>query len=460
MYNNLPYNIIEGIEGGNSGSGGISSLGFGASSFRHGGTTSSSSSSSSSSSPSSESSESRDYKGTLEQNYINETTGDNYKLSTSYKDRLARANALYNKKPNVYSDKNLYKSNKLVVAFPIYGEPMSYINNMGEYDGLTYYAWKAVENSLKKNTNYEIEYKLIKEPKIDDMIDGLKSRKYDIVIGDYGTNPEFMQFVSYSSPFMSIKDVGVYPDETDTQFEYRVIKRIGSVLLWPFIGLVLLSLISSIYAWTFSKKTNVAGAFVQMMNGILGDRGALMTGTQFTVKPGRGFVVWFVSIILLIVSFAFLFYLQSIAISKSIDVIQKNKDPFIYPEGKKILVPRGSTAIKTLQECCGVITIEAKSKETDVKTISKEFLERFKKENIAGFYHSGPEVAKWIETNPNFVMSDTKFSVPSPVSFMVSKFRPELLYDINKSIAEINWEGLLNNKCEEFIGRLCFSSQY
>ncbi len=252
MYNNLPYNIIEGIEGGNTGSGGISSLGFGGSSFRHGGTTSTSTSSSSS--PSSASSESRDYKGTLEQNDINEITEDNYKLSTSYKERLARANALYNKKPTVYSDKNLYKSNKLVVAFPIYGEPMSYINNMGEYDGLTYYAWKAVENSLNKNKNYQIEYKLIKEPKIDDMIDGLKSRKYDIVIGDYGTNPEFMQFISYSSPFMSIKDVGVYPDETDTQFEYRVIKRIGSVLFWPFIGFSIIKFYIIYICMDFFKK--------------------------------------------------------------------------------------------------------------------------------------------------------------------------------------------------------------
>ena len=42
-------------------------------------------------------------------------------------------------------------------------EPMSYINNMGQADGLTWYAWKAVHNNLSKNGhNYEVEYKIIK----------------------------------------------------------------------------------------------------------------------------------------------------------------------------------------------------------------------------------------------------------------------------------------------------------
>lgn len=450
MYKNLSYTIIEGIDGGGGGSqtGSFGAdVASGGSSFRHGGTTSTSSTS---------------------QNTVNNNAG-----STSYSN--TNSDSETDKDDNIrreYSrtetpilkhevEKKKIKDNKLIVAFPVYGEPMSYINNMGQADGLTWHAWKAVHNNLSKNGyNYDIEYKIIKEPKIDDMIEGLKTRKYDVVIGDYGTNPEFMQFISYSSPFMSIKDVGVYPDETETQYEYRIIKRIAGVLFWPFMGLVILSLLSSIYAWIFSKKTNLAGAFVQMMNGILGDRGALMTGTQFTVKPGKTFSVWIMSIIILILSFVFLFYLQSVAISKSIDIIQKNKDPFIYPEGKKILVPRGSTAIQTLKDCCGVITVEAKSKQTDVDTIAKEFIQRFKKEKISGFYHSGPEVSKWISKNPDFLMSDTKFSVPSPVSFMVSKFKPELLYDINKSIAEINWEGLLNKKCEELIGRLCFSSQY
>lgn len=450
MYKNLSYTILEGIDGpggrgGNQTGSFGSDVAAGGSSFRHGGTTSTSSTS---------------------QNTVNSNTGN-----TSYSNNESESNTdeipkrEYSRtETSILKDevsKKNTKSNKLVVAFPVYGEPMSYINNMGQADGLTWYAWKAVHNNLSKNGhNYNVEYKIIKEPKIDDMIEGLKSRKYDVVIGDYGTNPEFMQFINYSSPFMSIKDVGVYPDETETQYEYRIIKRIASVLFWPFMGLVILSLLSSIYAWIFSKKTNLAGAFVQMMNGILGDRGALMTGTQFTVKPGKTFAVWIMSIFILILSFVFLFYLQSVAISKSIDIIQKNKDPFIYPEGKKILVPRGSTALQTLKDCCGVITVEAKSKQTDVDTISQEFIQRFKKENISGFYHSGPEVSKWISKNPNFLMSDTKFSVPSPVSFMISKFKPELLYDINKSIAEINWEGLLNKKCEEYIGRLCFSSQY
>ena len=354
------------------------------------------------------------------------------------------------------------ESKKIIkVAYPLYGEPMSYLSLTGAKDGLTFRAWEEVDRIMKKNgTEYKLEYIVIKEPETDKLVEDLKSRKYDLIIGDYGTNPNFLDSVSYSSPFMSVKDVGVYLADSDTQYEYRLIRKIVSVLIWPFLGLIVLSLLSSLYAWMFSKKINFAGAFVQMMNAILGDRGSLMSGSSYKVSPGKTLASWALSILIVIVSFVFLFYLQSIAISKSLDVISKNKDPFMFPEGKKVLVPRGSTALQNLRNCCGINTVESKSKTTDVNSLAKEFVERRKKEKLSGFYTSGPEVSKWIGNNPDFVMSDTKFSNPSPVSFMVSKYRPELLYEINKAMAEINWNALLKSKCKEYVNRLCFSSQY
>lgn len=449
MYSNFSYSVIENLESGGSSGLSMNPGGSGGNFFRHGGLGGSSSNTQNTNSDS-----------RTQSNYNNTNTTqqiDNDKSTQKYNRNIIKS-TLNNDKVEIIDER---EKNKIVVAYPIYGEPMSFINIKGEMDGLSYHIWNKIRETMEtKGNHYEIEYVIVKEPKVDDLVEGLRTRKYDIVIGDYGTNPNFMSDVSYTSAFMSIKDVGVYPEGSESQYEYRLIKKIISVLFWPFIGLVLLSLLSSIYAWMFSKKFNPAGAFVQMMNGILGDRGALMTGTQFTVKPGRNFSVWIMSIVILIASFAFLFYLQSIAISKSLDIISKNKDPFLYPEGKKVLVPRGSTALQTLKDCCGIVTVEAKSKTTDVETIAKEFSEREKSEKLSGFYHSGPEVSKWISKRSDFIMSETKFSVPSPVSFMVSKYKPELLYEINKSIAEINWEGTLNETCKEYINRLCFSTQY
>ena len=435
MPHNLSYSIIESLEVGGGNIGG----GF----FRHGGT-----------SGSSESSGSNNIKASSKDKSLYEDQDEN-KSQSGVEISASRRRA---------KDKvSLVEENKkkIKIAYPIYGEPMSNLTMTGAKDGLTFRAWEEVNKSMIKNgVEYDIEYVVVKEPKVDELVEGIKTRKYDMVIGDYGTNPNFLNDVSYTSPFMSIKDVGVYPEDSDAQYEYRLVKKIASVLFWPFLGLILLSLISSIYAYLFSRKFHFAGAFVQMMNGILGDRASLISGNSFKVRPGKTVAAWALSILLLISSFAFLFYLQSVAISKSLDIISKNKDPFMFPEGKKVLVPRGATALQTLKDCCNIVTVEAKSKTTDVATIAKEFTERAKKENLVGFYHSGPEVSKFIENNRNFIMSDTKFSNPSPVSFMVSKYRPELLYEVNKGIAEVNWSGVLNDTCKDYINRLCFSTQY
>ena len=440
MPHNLSYSIIESLEvgGGNIGAG----------NFRHGGTSGATGSTGSGGSTGS-----NNLKASSKDKSIYE---DEDKKSQSGAEISASRRRVKNKVSLIEENKK-----KIRVAYPIYGEPMSHLSMTGAKDGLTFRAWEEVNNSMIKNgIEYDIEYVVVKEPKVDELVDGIKTRKYDMVIGDYGTNPNFLNDVSYTSPFMSIKDVGVYPADSDAQYEYRLVKKIASVLFWPFLGLLLLSLISSIYAYLFSKKFHLAGAFVQMMNGILGDRASLISGNSFKVRPGKNIAAWTLSILLLVSSFAFLFYLQSIAISKSLDIISKNKDPFMFPEGKKVLVPRGATSLQTLKDCCNIITVEATSKTTDVATIAKEFTKRAKKEDLVGFYHSGPEVSKFIENNRDFIMSDTKFSNPSPVSFMVSKYRPELLYEVNKGIAEVNWSGVLNDTCEDYINRLCFSTQY
>lgn len=450
MYSNLPYSVIESLES-ISGSIGLGSIGVtGGGYSRHGGLMNTSGSYNNSNS--------------FQISKLSDSSNNNNINRDSNVDNIENDEDIEDDVNNLKNQEKEQKKNNIKTikaAFPIYGAPMSFINNSGNKDGLIFEAWKQVLHKLKENGHeYDVNYTIIYEPVFNNLVDELKTRKYDVIIGDYGTNPSVLENVSYSTPFMSVKDVGVYLEDKDSHFEYKILRKVGGVLFWPFIGLILLSLISSVYAIVFSKKSNFAGAFVQMMNGILGDRGALMTGTQFTVKPGKTITVWFFSIVILLVSFAFLFYIQSVAISKSLDIISKNKDPFLFPDGKKILVPRGSTALTHLKTCCNIDTIEAKTKKANVEMLAKEFLDRKDKEKLDGFYHSGPEVSKFIKSNPQFIMSDTRFSVPSPVSFMISKYHPEILYEINRSIAEINWDGLLNPSCELFIDRLCFSSQY
>jgi ABC-type amino acid transport substrate-binding protein len=350
----------------------------------------------------------------------------------------------------------------IVVAIPIYGEPMSYINQGGNIDGLNFHVWKEIYNSLQKRLGdvYEIKYVIVKDSNTDNLVEGLKSRKYDIVVGDYTSNPSRLNYVDYTYPYMSVKDVGVYKIDGDMSIEYRVFKKIMEILYYPFIILIILTLISTLYVSFVSKKSSYIGSFAQMLNGILGDRGGLLNGTSFVIKPGKDLFTWAFAVLIIVISFAFLFYVQTVAISKSLDVINKNKDPFLYPEGKKVLVSKGSPIIQELKNCCDIIAIEANTDKGDIESISKEFLKREKRENLIGFYYSGVESSKWIDRNTLFAISDSTFSAPSPVSFMVSKYKPELLYELNKSIAETNWNSVLNDQCKKFVNRLCFASQY
>ena len=368
---------------------------------------------------------------------------------------------------NLEGFENNKKTDKIVinVAVPMYGEPTSYVNQAGQLDGLTYNIWLHILKDLeRRNGNiYDVKYIVVNKPDTEILIDGLKSRKYDIVLGNFANDPTRLQYIDYSTPFMSVKDVGVYTLlNDDDALDQRVFRKVLSVLYYPFIGLIILSLFSAIYAYYANslKRKNFSGAFIQMMNGILGDRGGLLNGPSFVIKSGTGVITWILALLVVILSFVFLFYLQSVAISKSLDIISQNKDPFSYPEGKKVLVSHGSPHSNILKSCCGVIPVEAKSIGQDVETLSREYLQRYKKENIVGFYHSGMEVSVWIKEHPMFIMSDSKFSSPSPVSFMVTKYKPEFLYEINKSISNIQWDNILNDTCKKFIGRLCFASQY
>jgi hypothetical protein len=348
------------------------------------------------------------------------------------------------------------------VGIPILGEPILYINHSGDIDGLAYKVWQEVLKDMEKqnDTKYDVKYVIIEKSNIEHIVEGLKQKKYDLVLGDFGIDPQRLNFINYTSPYMSVKDVGVYLNDTHASVEYETFSRIVSLLMYPFVGLIILSIVSALYAYYVSdqKNTNLAGSFVQMMNGILGDRGGLLNGPAFIIRPGKTFFSWLVAIFVILLSFAFLFYIQSVAISKSLHIISNSKDPFTYPQNKKVLVPKGSPAILSLKECCNIDVIEAKSDKSDVESIANEFLKRHKKEHLIGFYHSGIETSYWKKDHKQFAISESAFSSPSPVSFMTSKFKPELLYIINKSIAEVAWESILNDQCKKFIGRVCFAS--
>lgn len=357
--------------------------------------------------------------------------------------------------------------NKLTIAFPLFGEPSSFINKQGEKDGLLWKMWDIVWNRMKKEkskySGITPIIKVIKNPDIDNLIQGVHNKEYDIVIGDFATNPERLKYSNFTSSFMSVKDVGVYKsDYSNESIEYALLRKIVNILYYPLIVLIVISVLFTIYAnfASVTNKTTFMGSYLQMLNAILGDKGGLVDGPSYKIDGSRSLFIFIFGLVVVFGSFLFLFYIQSISISKSLDLISKNKDPFAFPQGKKVLIMKNSNAMNTLKDCCDIKPIESNSNATNINDLSKEFLKRYKKEKLIGFYGSGNDVNKWIKNHPEFIMSPSKFSSPTPVSMMVSKHKPELLYDINSSIHDTRHDGSLNEICQYYINRLCYQSNF
>jgi len=357
----------------------------------------------------------------------------------------------------MYTDSD---KNKLVVAVPIYDEPLSYVNDNGDIDGLNYHAWQEVNKVLTKRTGitYNMEYVVVKNPNNSELIDGLKSRKYDVVVGNFTSDPLQMSYVNYTYPFMSMKYVGVYSHEDTEALEYTLLKKTLSVLYYPFIVLFIIALFGTIFVGLTNKKSNILGTFTQMINGFLGDKRALLDGSYFVINPDKNILYWVIGIVILLLSFIFLFYLQAVAISKSLDIIQFDNDPFRNTQGKNVMVSKGNPNSEDLKRCCGIVPIETKSNISTIDGVAKEYMKKKNKNKLIGFYYSGIEANKLVNRDKNFRISSYPISSPSPVSFMVSKYNPELLYNLNESIASVNWNSLLNKKCKKFVNRLCFST--
>ena len=372
-------------------------------------------------------------------------------------------NGILDKTDNLGND----ETKQLTVAFPLFGEPSSFINKQNENDGLLWKMWSVVWENMQKEkseyTNIKPVIKVIENPSIEDLVQGVYNKTYDVVIGDFAENPERSKYVNFSSSFMSVKDVGVYlSDYSNESIEYALLRKIMNILYYPLLILIVLSILFTIYAnfSSITKNTTFFGSYLQMFNAILGDKSGLINGSSYKIDGSRGFFIFIFGIIVVLGSFLFLFYIQSVSISKSLDLISKNKDPFAYPEGKKVLIMKGSNANNTLRDCCNMKPIESNSDSVNIDDLAKEFLRRYKKEKLIGFYGSGNDVQKWIKNHPEFIMSSSKFSSPTPVCFMVSKYKPALLYDINKSIHDMRWNGTLNEQCQYYINRLCYQSNF
>ena len=358
---------------------------------------------------------------------------------------------------------NEESSQTLRVAFPIFGKPLSYINEKGEKSGMIWEIWSKVwDRLLIKYPQYrsiKLDYIIIEDPVVDDLFRGIVNNKYDILIGDFTPNAERLSFSLFTEPIFTEKLVGVYKntDDSGMSLDYSIWIKIFYILRIPLLIFIIISFIMAIqgYFYRNSKKTTFLDVYAQALNAIFNDGGGKLNGNVYRIITGKNYLQWVFIMIIIIISFASLFFLQTVAISKSLDIIEKNRDPFAFPNGKRVLVPKTFENSEELKKCCGIKTVESNNNSSTTDSLAKEYEKRRIKDGLIGFFQTSTLVDYWIEKNEFYAVSPTTFAEPSEVSFVISKTQPQYLQLINESLHYLKWNGTLNKICKNYLNRFC-----
>ena len=357
------------------------------------------------------------------------------------------------------------ESQQLNIGFPIYGAPISYINENNEPDGIFIKIWTKILENLKNNSdykNFDINLKIIENPNTEQLLKDMINNKYDIILGDYTPTPERIQYTFFSESVFTEKNVGVYINN-DNEYNIDIYEKILDVLYYPLLFLIFGSILISSFNYIYkNNKSSYLNVYLQTINSFLGDKSGIITGKYYTINPNSIFT-WLLALIIVIILFVFAFYIQTIAISKSLNILEENKDPFAFVKGKRVLIEKDSPYINTLINCCEIVPIESNNdKSYLIQNLADEFLKRHEKDDLIGFYASSPLVNYLINSEnlsqqyySKLKVSPTIFSEPSKVSFMITKYKPQLLHDINDSIHILENNGELTKICKSELNRFC-----
>ena len=162
----------------------------------------------------------------------------------------------------------------LRVAFPIFGKPLSYINEKGEKSGMIWEIWSKVwERLLIQYPQYrsiKLNYIIVENPVPDDLFRGIVNNKYDILIGDFTPNAERLSFSLFTEPIFTEKLVGVYKntDDSGMSLDYSIWIKIFYILRIPLLIFIIISFIMAIqgYFYRNSKKTTFLDVYAQALN--------------------------------------------------------------------------------------------------------------------------------------------------------------------------------------------------
>ena len=333
-------------------------------------------------------------------------------------------------------------------------KPYMFKNSSGLIDGLDYEIWKVIE----KEQNLTCEYKYVEKPNYDEEIQKLADGKYDVLVGNISiTHPRANEVLFSSLSYLDQNRMIYKHTDSDIYFRYlgAFVGRGGG----PFAFLILMGLILGYFLLLNRKKGSYITVFYDTMISLLGEFQNLGTKTR------SSYVEFFISFMILIISFYFSLYLHATATTDILRIESQN-DPFSEVAdlaGKNILTIKGTSQSSFMKYYeskvkLDVTEIDYDDLPDDVKKTAEEgnivsggiadyYLKNSKK--FDGIFVS-EESFKQVENKyPNLRISNINMGYDE-IALAVNKDNTDLLRNINISLASMKDDKLLPNICDKF----------
>lgn len=333
-------------------------------------------------------------------------------------------------------------------------KPYMFKNASGMIDGLDYEIWKVIE----KEQDLKCEYKYIETPNYDDEIQKLADGKYDVLVGNISiTHPRANEVLFTSLSYLDQNRM-IYK-HTDSDIYWRYLGSFASRGAGPFAMIIFMGLVFGWFLMMNRKKGSFINVFYNTMISLLGEYQNLGTKTRST------YVEFFISFLILIVSFYFTMFLQG-ATTTDIIRIESENDPFTHVSdlaNKNILTIKGTSQSSFMKYYeskvkLDVTEIDYDDLPEDIKQTSEEG--NIVSGGIAEYYLKNSnkydgifvseESFKQVENKyPDLKISHINMGYDE-IAMAVGRDNIDLLRAINISLASMKDNKLLPNICEKF----------
>ena len=333
-------------------------------------------------------------------------------------------------------------------------KPYMYKNSSGMIDGLDYEIWKTIESEQ----DLQCDYKYVETPNYDEEIRKLAEGKYDVLVGNISITEPRANEVLFSSLQYLDQNRLVYK-HSDSDIYWRYLAAFGSRGIVPFAIIIFMALVLGYFLLLNRKKGNFMTVFYNTIISLLGEYQNLSTKSQ------SSYVEFFISFMILIVSFYFTMFLQG-ATTTDIIRIESENDP--YGDigdlaNKNILTIKGTSQSSFMKYYeskvkLDVTDIDYDDLPEDVKKTAEEgnivsggiadfYLKNHKK--FDGMFVS-EESFKQVENKyPDLRISTMNLGYDE-IAMAVNKKRTDILQKINLSLANMKDNKLLPNICEKY----------